>query len=74
MTYLKILFWVNLLLCITSFILESKGIYIFGFLIISSVFFVGLEITKNIHRSTARHMKHNSNLLNIMIDALKVNK
>ena len=46
----------------------------FGFLIITSVFFVGLEIVKNIHRSTARHMKHNANLLNIMIDKLKVNK
>jgi hypothetical protein len=74
MASLKILFWINLLLCIASFILEGKDVYAFGFLIISSVFFVGLEIVKNIHRSTVRHMKHNSTLLNIMIDKLKVNK
>ena len=74
MTSIRMLFWISLISCVASLILGSKDIYIFGFLIITSVFFVGLEIVKNIHRSTARHMKHNANLLNIMIDKLKVNK
>tara|TARA_R110000772_G_scaffold254357_2_gene370319 strand:+ start:381 stop:605 length:225 start_codon:yes stop_codon:yes gene_type:complete len=74
MTSLKISLWISVALTIVSLVLGLKDIYIFGFFTISIIYFVGIEIVKNIHRSTATHMKHNGRLLKIMIDALKVDK
>jgi uncharacterized membrane protein len=74
MTSLKISLWINVALTIISLVLELKDLYIFGFLIISIIYFVGIEIVKNIHRSAGRHMEHNGRLLKIMIDLLKENK
>ena len=57
-----------------SIILDLGDVKSGVFFMIACISIAGIEVVKNIHRSTGRHMRHNAEMMNIMIDILKDSK
>ena len=74
MMSLRIMLCLGLIGFIMSIILDLGDVKSGVFLIIIFISCAGVEVVKNVHKSTGRHMRHNSEMMHLMIDILKADK